>query len=266
MSDMFMQKPSQVITNTMQYTEYNLYLHGKIGDPDDFMEHFSVFKMAGEGDVIRLYVTSEGGSLSTGMEYIRHMRECRAPVIGVLGVEVASMASAIALECDEIEVDEMTTMLIHSFSYGAMGSEASIYNQATFNNKLNERWIRKHYSDFLDENQLSDVFKGVDILLDSDQIVERWEAMQEARGEEACDDESCTDCNQEPPQSLDSIVSDAVEVGVEKALVKLLKKYDLTPKPDKPKVPSTKTKKAMGQAEVIAKNIEAFNSGEFLKK
>ena len=39
MADMFMQKPSQLITNTMQYTEYNLYLHGKIGEPDDFMEH-----------------------------------------------------------------------------------------------------------------------------------------------------------------------------------------------------------------------------------
>src|SRR3972149_6689443 len=143
MNELFTQRPSQVITNTMQYTEYNLYLHGKIGDADDFMEHFSVFKMANDGDVIRLYITSEGGSLSTGMEYIRHMRECRAPIIGVLGVEVASMSSAIALECDEIELDEMTTMLIHSFSYGAMGSEASIYNQATFNHKLNERWIRK---------------------------------------------------------------------------------------------------------------------------
>lgn len=242
MSDMFMQKPSQVITNTIQYTEYNLYLHGKIGDPDDFMEHFSVFKMAGEGDVIRLYITSEGGSLSTGMEYIRHMRECRAPIIGVLGVEVASMASAIALEADEIEVDEMTTMLIHSFSYGAMGSEASIYNQATFNNKLNERWIRKHYSDFLDDNQLSDVFKGVDILLDSDQIVERWESMQEARNEQGygqADCESCgVDAQEEEEQfSLEDMIAEVSTKAVDQAIAKLTKKFDLTPKPVKVKTP-----------------------------
>ena len=218
MSDMFMQKPSQVITNTIQYTEYNLYLHGEIGNPDDFMEHFSVFKMANEGDIVRLYITSEGGSLSTGMEYIRHMRECRAPIIGVLGVQVASMASAIALEADEIEVDEMTTMLIHSFSYGAMGSEASIYNQATFNNKLNERWIRKHYSSFLDDSQLSDVFKGVDILLDSDQILERWEMMQEARNEQGCGNADCEGCSSpEELQSrtLEEIIKEAVAEALE---------------------------------------------------
>jgi ATP-dependent protease ClpP protease subunit len=214
MNELFAQRPSQVITNTMQYTEYNLYLHGKIGDADDFMEHFSVFKMANDGDVIRLYITSEGGSLSTGMEYIRHMRECRAPIIGVLGVEVASMASAIALECDEIELDEMTTMLIHSFSYGAMGSEASIYNQATFNNKLNERWIRKHYSSFLDDDQLSDVFKGVDILLDSDQIAERWGLMQEAREAQGCGNPECSDCSivedDEPQFDLKSLIKEAL--------------------------------------------------------
>lgn len=244
MNDMFVPKPSQLITNTMQYTEYNLYLHGKIGDPDDFMEHFSVFKMANEGDVVKLYITSEGGSLSTGMEFIRHMKECRAPIIGILGVEVASMASAIAMECDEIEVDEMTTMLIHSFSYGAIGTESSVYNQAAFNNKLNERWIRKHYSDFLDETQLSDIFKGVDILLNSDEIIERWEHMQEMRSDRGCGDDLCSDCNQDSVPSIDSIITEAVASGVEKAVGNLLKKYDLVEKekpkrPVRPKKPST---------------------------
>lgn len=251
MADMFMQKPSQLITNTMQYTEYNLYLHGKIGDPDDFMEHFSVFKMAGEGDVVRLYITSEGGSLSTGMEFIRHMKECRAPIIGILGVEVASMASAIAMECDDIEVDEMTTMLIHSFSYGAIGTESSVYNQAAFNNKLNERWIRRHYSNFLNESQLSDIFKGVDILLNSDEIIERWEHMQEMREESNCQDPDCENCSVPPEASLDDIISAAVDEGVSKAMEKVLKKYTLTPKEPKSKVPSKKLEKALEDANVI---------------
>ena len=246
MNDMFVPKPSQLITNTMQYTEYNLYLHGKIGDPDDFMEHFSVFKMANEGDIVRLYITSEGGSLSTGMEFIRHMKECRAPIIGILGAEVASMASAIAMECDEIEVDEMTTMLIHSFSYGAIGTESSVYNQAAFNNKLNERWIRKHYSDFLDETQLSDIFKGVDILLNSDEIIDRWEHMQEMRKERGCD---CPECQslEEGDESLNlmEIIEQNVAEGVEKALGNILKKYDLVEKP-KP----VRKKKAVSKTEV----------------
>lgn len=180
-------KPSQVITQTIQFTEYNLYLHGEIGGPDDFMEHFAVYKTASEGDIIRLYINSLGGSLSTGMEYIRHMRECEANIVAVLGVEVASMASAVALEANDLIVDDMSTMLVHSFSYGAMGTEHSIYNQATFNKKLNERWIRTHYSNFLDESQLQDALKGVDILLDSDEIKERWGKLQEYRQSQPCD-------------------------------------------------------------------------------
>src|SRR5690625_7129400 len=93
-------KPSQVIVRSIQHTEYNLYLHGEIGSPDDFMEHFAVLKSARDGDVVRLYINSQGGSLSTGQQYIRHMRECDAKIIAVLGVEVASMASAIALWAD----------------------------------------------------------------------------------------------------------------------------------------------------------------------
>lgn len=221
-------KPSQVITNTVQYTEYNLYLHGKIGEPDDFLEHFAVYKMANEGDIIRLYINSEGGSLSTGMEYIRHMKECNCPIIGVLGMEVASMASAIALECDEIELDEMTTMLVHSFSYGAVGTEASIYNQASFNKKLNERWIRKHYSNFLDENQIEDVFKGVDILLDSEDIAFRWEKLKMSR-------EVSNDFQDEPEEQFNLLdeIKQAVQNGIKQGVAEIKKKYDLVPKQTK---------------------------------
>ena len=205
MSDMFISKPSQVITQTIQFTEYNLYLHGEIGGPDDFMEHFAVYKTASEGDIVRLYINSQGGSLSTGMEYIRHMRECEAKIVVVLGVEVASMASAIALEADEIELDELSTLLIHSISYGAGGPESSVYTQAMFNNKLNERWIRSTYEDFLEEDEFADVFKGVDIMLDADQIMEKWNKRERVRGGE-CDCEHCPCDDEYVEEEADQVV------------------------------------------------------------
>lgn len=239
MSEQMLQyRPSQLITNTIQYTEYNLYLHGKIGEPDDFMEHFSVFKTANEGDVIRLYITSEGGSLASGQEYIRHMNECAAPIIGILGVEVASMASAIALNCDEIEVDEMSTMLVHSFSYGAFGSESAIYNQATFNNRLNERWVTNHYSNFLSPQQLQDVFKGVDVMLSAEEIMEGWQKLKEYRESQPC---NCGNpsCERSPENmeamdgepsfeemhiSLEDMIKNAVAASVEEAINKAFTK------------------------------------------
>ena len=218
MSDMFISKPSQVITQTIQFTEYNLYLHGEIGGPDDFMEHFAVYKMANEGDIVRLYINSQGGSLATGMEYIRHMRECEAKIIAVLGVEVASMASAIALEADEIELDELSTLLIHSISYGTGGPESSVYSQALFNNKLNERWIRSTYKDFLEEDEFADVFKGVDIMLDADQIMEKWNKRERVRSG-ACDCEQCS-CDSE--EDGDDYLPDYAEAEEDGQLVEVV--------------------------------------------
>lgn len=219
-------KPSQVISKTFVNNEYYLYLHGEIGSPDNFLEHFALYRTASAHDVIFLYVNSNGGSLATGMEYIRHMRECEAPIICILGMEVASMASAIALEATDLIIDDMSTMLVHSFSYGAMGTEYSIYNQATFNKRLNERWMKSHYSIFLDESQLSDALKGVDILLDSDEIKQRWEKVKAYRESQPCEcgNENCEinarlaeeleEEDFEDMPTLQEIVADAVKDGI----------------------------------------------------
>lgn len=229
MKELLMQRPSQVISNTIQGTEYNLYLHGEIGHPDDFMEHFAVYKTANENDCIRLWVNSLGGSISTGVEYIQHMRECHAPIVAVIGVDCASMASALTLEADEIEVCEMSTMLVHAFSYGVAGVESHVYNHAAFNKKLNERFIRNTYSQFLSPDQLTDVLKGVDVLLSSEEILACWENLQQSRQE---DQEDFSGIQQ--GKSIDEIVAKAVEEGSQKVIDRLLKKFDLVPKAPKP--------------------------------
>lgn len=234
MLEELMNKPSQVISKTYVNNEYYLYLHGEIGSPDNFLEHFALYRTASTHDVIFLYVNSNGGSLATGMEYIRHMRECEAPIICILGMEVASMASAIALEATDLIIDDMSTMLVHSFSYGAMGTEYSIYNQATFNKRLNERWMKSHYSNFLDDQQLNDALKGVDILLDSDEIKERWDKLKAYRDSQPCDcgNENC-EVNQrlaalEEEENFDDMptIDEIVEQAVTKALIAYDKQKD----------------------------------------
>lgn len=209
------QRPSQVISNTIQGTEYNLYLHGEIGHPDDFMEHFAVYKTANDNDCIRLWVNSLGGSIATGVEYIQHMKECAAPIIAVIGVDCASMASALALSADEIEVCDMSTMLIHAFSYGVAGVESHVYNHASFNKKLNERFIKNTYGQFLDSEQLSDVLKGVDVLLTSEEIINCWENLQIARMEVQ---EDAGEQSREEHKTLEDIIEESVEAVLHRVL------------------------------------------------
>lgn len=172
---------SKVLVNQRVINEYTLYLTDTIISADQYIDHFATFKEAGPDDVIFLHLNSQGGSVSVGQMYIRHMRECAAPIIGFVGMDCASQCAAIAMQCDDLIVDEMSTMLIHSFSYGAQKDAVGVYKQASFNMKLNETWLNSNFTGMLTEEEREDVLKGADVLLDSAQIEERWAKIYETK-------------------------------------------------------------------------------------
>lgn len=223
-----MQKPSQVISKSFVSSEYNLYLHNEIShDADDYLEHFAVYHQAGPEDLIRLWIQSPGGSVSVGHQYIQHMKRCPATIVAVIGMGTASEGTAICLAADDWEVDEMSTFLVHGFSYGTYGHEAQVYNTATFNKKLNERSLRNTYSGFLNEQEILEALKGVDLLFDGDELVERLALFKEYRNSQPCNcgDEQCPqnqriaqeleDEDYEAMPTLESIVENAVAKAID---------------------------------------------------
>lgn len=182
-----MHKPSQVISKSFVSNEYNLYLHNEIShDADEYLEHFAVYHQAGPEDIIRLWIQSPGGSVSVGHQYIQHMNRCPATIVAVIGMGTASEGTAICLAADDWEVDEMSTFLVHGFSYGTYGHEAQVYNTATFNKKLNERSLRNTYTGFLNESEILEALKGVDLLFDGEELVERLQSFKEHRATQPC--------------------------------------------------------------------------------
>lgn len=269
-----LQKPSQLISKTFISNEYNLYLHGEIShDADEYLEHFAVYHQAGSEDLIRLWIQSPGGSVSVGHQYIQHMNRCGATIVAVIGMGTASEGTAICLAADDWEVDEMSTFLVHGFSYGTYGHEAQVYNTAAFNKKLNERSLRNTYSGFLTENEILEALKGVDLLFDGDELMERLQSFKEYRATQPCNcgDENCPKNAQlealaeledeEPTPSIDSIIEKAVSSGVEQALDKLLKKYDLVEKPKKAAIKKVVNKKVVEADNPIVVGYD-FNKGE----
>lgn len=232
-------KPSQIISKSFVSNEYNLYLHGEIShNADEYLEHFAVYHQATGEDLIRLWIQSPGGSVSVGDQYIKHMKRCQAPIVAVIGMGTASEATAISLAADEWEVDEMSTFLVHGFSYGAYGHEAQVYNTATFNKKLNEKSLRLTYSGFLTEEEIQEALKGVDLLFDGEELSQRLVNYKEYRQSQPCNcgDPNCgvdSEEDEEPEITLEDIISNAVEKGIQEGLGKILKKYDLTEKPKK---------------------------------
>lgn len=232
MSDISMvNRPSQLISKTFVSNEYNLYLHGEIShDADEYLEHFAVYHQAGPEDLIRLWIQSPGGSVSVGHQYIQHMNRCGATIVAVIGMGTASEGTAICLAADDWEVDEMSTFLVHGFSYGTYGHEAQVYNTAAFNKKLNERSLRNTYSGFLNEQEILEALKGVDLLFDGDELKERLQAFKEYRNSQPCNCgqadcpknaqlEALTEIGEEEDfddiPTLEDMISSAVASGIE---------------------------------------------------
>lgn len=233
MTEELMRKPSQLISKTFVSNEYNLYLHNEIShDADEYLEHFAVYHQASSEDLIRLWIQSPGGSVSVGHQYIQHMNRCPATIVAVIGMGTASEGTAICLAADDWEVDEMSTFLVHGFSYGTYGHEAQVYNTAAFNKKLNERSLRNTYSGFLTEEEIVEALKGVDLLFDGEELMHRLQNFKEYRATQPCrcGDEQCPhnerlaemerfeDQEELPEFSLDELIERAVESGVAKAL------------------------------------------------
>jgi len=233
--------PSQIIQRTTYVNEYDLYLHGEIGNPDGMMEHYSLYRQATENDLIRLWIISPGGSSATASQYFQHMLECRATIIGIPGCENASAATAIAMHCDDLQIGPFTTFMIHGVSYGYYGTAKRMALESDANLKFNKKFMELVYDNFLSTSEIQFCLDGNDILLDSDEIQERWDNFKEARDAKGCMNPDCNECSGEAPPSIDSIITDAVAEGVEQALDKLLKKYTLTEKEKPKKAPAKKS-------------------------
>jgi len=264
MSELTMIQPaSQVISKSFVSNEYNLYLHNEISsDGDAYLEHFAVYHQAGPDDLIRLWIQSPGGSVSVGNQYIQHMNRCPATIIAVVGMGTASEGTAICLAADDWEVDDMSTFLVHGFSYGAYGHEAQVYNTATFNKKLNERSLRNTYSGFLTEDEIMEALKGVDLLFDGEELVERLAAFKQYRankpclcGEEGCPQNARLAQEAEQEQfeetSLEDIIAAAVEKGIAAYDKQRLQREAKAAKMAQPKQPSSRTKKALEESQQI---------------
>ena len=174
-------KQASVLVNQVVTNEYTLYLNDEIDSIDQYMDHIHIFKTTSSDDVILLDVTSSGGQVAVSEQYISEMNKSSALIVAIVGMGVASAASAICLAADDLVVTEMGTMLVHSFSSGSQGTAGEMYKEAEFNKVLNERWLEKRFGEFLTEEEKSDVLKGVDIVFNSEEIEERWIAILESR-------------------------------------------------------------------------------------
>lgn len=156
--------------------EFYIRIARPIGEVDDFAEELQALMAAGEQDTVNLEIISPGGSLDTCIVLRRALHACKAKTRAWIGPTCASAATAIALACDEWEVDEMSAFMVHTGSFSTGHDKArEVHTAVAHNVRMIERFIRSVYAGFLTEDEIDRALDGRDLYFDGEELAERLE-------------------------------------------------------------------------------------------
>ena len=168
--------PNRILVREETSRLYTIRLSRPITEADDFEEEFAVLATAGPQDVVRILINSDGGSVATALLLIKAIRECEAHTIAYIGFMCASSASAIALACDEWEIDDNSSFMIHTATYGVYGKAQEVKSQQKHLDKMINRFVETTYAGFLTAEEIAEVIEGKDFWIEGEELAERLTA------------------------------------------------------------------------------------------
>lgn len=190
--EIFIPNVPRVAMRQRTSNEYMIRLAREISEPDHFYEEFQCLASANEYDTVHMEIVSPGGSMDTCVMLRRAMGRCQAQIVGWIGPTCASAATAIALQCDGWEVDEMSAFMIHTGSFGvARNTARNVESAAKHSKEQIEAFIRLVYEGFLTEEEIAQVLDGKELYFVGKALADRLEAYGEWRSkvvEEALDE------------------------------------------------------------------------------
>lgn len=96
-------------------TTVTAYIQSEIYEPEVYNELCYTLENT-DAKVVRLVMNNGGGMMDSMLSIIDSINKSNATVVAVLSGTVASAATMIALECDEVEVAKHTSWLTHYYS------------------------------------------------------------------------------------------------------------------------------------------------------
>jgi ATP-dependent protease ClpP protease subunit len=226
-----MKEECPISVNTQTSHCYDIILDEDIHEPSYYRNAFQVLRDAQEGDLIRIFICSNGGSLASAIQFKNYIEDCNGHVIAVVDGYAYSAASMIALCAHEIHVKPYSTWMLHSASFGAIGNTENVKAQVDFTAKHADAFMEEVYDGFVTPEEMEDIRRGVEIWLDADQVNQRLEKKFSSLME---------DCGVQEHKTLEQMIQESVVTAVDEAMKNVLKRFDLSPK-----APKQKAKKAI---------------------
>ena len=161
--------------------QVSYYLCGDIVDPQYYTELFYTLRTASETDLIYIHLNSPGGDFNAGLQIINNMRASSARVITILEARAYSMAALIFLCGDELIVHDNCQLMFHIYSGSLAGKGNEQQAEVIALGSWFEKVMKRICTPFLGEHEVSNILKGADLWMDSDEIQRRLQKMSRVR-------------------------------------------------------------------------------------
>lgn len=181
--------PKRTITRSMSFSEHHYPLTYTIESFEQVEELVKLLMTANSGDVVKIYICTAGGDLAVSEQIVACIADAQQRdvlVIAKLGFQVCSAGTFIALSCSDIEVSPNTQFMCHNWAqWGGYGATTHLIKDMEFSHKQSVRFMRDTYRGFLTTEELEDLIEHPkDIWFDAEEVLERWDNMQEFRRQE----------------------------------------------------------------------------------
>lgn len=168
------EKPNRIMMRENVGRDYVIRICRPITEVDDFDDELQVLAGAGPNDTVKLILNTPGGSVDTALILCKALRACEARTSAFIGFTCASAGTTIALACDEWEIDEYSSFMVHTGSYGlGYDSAPNVFACAQHMEKMINRFVENTYTGFLTPAEMEVVKNGRDVYFEGEELAQR---------------------------------------------------------------------------------------------
>jgi ATP-dependent protease ClpP protease subunit len=179
---MIEEKPNRIMMRENTSRNYIIRICREISEVDDFDDELQVLAGASPNDTVQLILNTPGGSVDTALILCKALRACEARTSAFIGFTCASAGTAIALACDEWEIDEYSSFMVHTGSYGTgFNTAPNIFASVQHMDKMVNRFVENTYSGFLTPEEMDIVKGGRDVYFEGEELAQRLGAFADYR-------------------------------------------------------------------------------------
>lgn len=155
----------EIFLANKQFPSENTYLvniDDDIVEAKQYREIIAKLLRASSKDIFIIHITSWGGLLSTATLLIDALLSTKARTKAVIHT-AASAATLIAFACDEIEVSDTATVMLHNFSVVQQGKGSEVRAKSEFDERMFKALCEKLYQGILTDTEINKLQDDTDI-------------------------------------------------------------------------------------------------------